>query len=195
MDAAATETKNSLRARALARRDALDPAFGAQVSARLGERANEIGIAPGAVVSGFWPIRSEIDLRPLMAALAQEGARLCLPAILDRSTIVFREYAPGTPLTDMGFGTKGPGADAAALDPDVMLVPLAAFDAAGNRIGYGAGHYDRAIARLHAKEARPRLIGVAFDCQRVETVPAEAHDAPLDEILTESGLRRFPLSL
>ena len=195
MDAAAKETKNTLRARALARRDALDPGFRARVSARLADMAEEIGIAPGTVVSGFWPIRSEIDLRPLMATLAGRGARLCLPAILDRTTMVFRDYVAGMALVDMGFGTRGPGAEAAVLDPETMLVPLAAFDAAGNRIGYGAGHYDRAIARLHARGMRPRLIGIAFDCQRVDAVPAEAHDAPLGEILTESGLRRFPLSL
>lgn len=195
MDAAAKETKDTLRAQALARRDALDPGFRARVSARLAREAGALGIAPGAVVSGFWPIRSEIDPRPLMAALAGKGARLCLPAILDRTTIVFRDYVPGMPLTGMGFGTKGPGAEAPVLDPDLMLVPLAAFDAAGNRIGYGAGHYDRAIARLDAKGRLPRLIGMAFDCQQVEAVPAEAHDAPLGEILGESGLRRFPLAL
>ncbi len=195
MDPAAKETKDRLRAQALARRDALDAGFRARVSAGLGEAAGALAVAPGSIVSGFWPIRSEIDLRPLMAALAEGGARLVLPAILDRTTIVFREYGPGMPLVDMGFGTKGPGVEAAILDPDLMLVPLAAFDAAGNRIGYGAGHYDRAIARLHAKGRLPRLIGVAFDCQQVDTVPAEAHDAPLGEILSESGLRRFPLSL
>jgi len=194
MDPAARETKDRLRTQALARRDALDPGFRARVSTGLGEAAGALGIAPGAIVSGFWPIRSEIDLRPLMAALARGGARLVLPAILDRTTIVFREYAPGMPLIDMGFGTKGPGADATVLDPDLMLVPLAGFDAAGNRIGYGAGHYDRAIARLHAGGWLPRLIGTAFDCQQVDAVPAEAHDAPLGEILSESGLRRFPLA-
>ncbi|MCO5155163.1 MAG: 5-formyltetrahydrofolate cyclo-ligase [Aquamicrobium sp.] len=194
MNSAAIDIKDRLRTGALARRDALDPGFRARVSAGLGEAAGALGVAPGSVVSGFWPIRSEIDLRPLMAALADGGARLCLPAILDRTTIAFREYVPGMPLIDMGFGTKGPGADAAVLDPDLMLVPLAAFDAAGNRIGYGAGHYDRAIARLHAKGRFPRLIGTAFDCQRVEAVPAEAHDAPLGEILSESGLRLFPLA-
>lgn len=195
MHSAARDIKDRLRAQALARRDALDPGFRARVSAGLAAAAGALGVAPGSVVSGFWPIRSEIDLRPLMAALADGGARLCLPAILDRTTIAFREYVPGMPLVDMGFGTKGPGAEAAILDPDLMLVPLAAFDAAGNRIGYGAGHYDRAIARLHAKGSVPRLIGTAFDCQQVEAVPAEAHDAPLGEILSESGLRRFPLAL
>lgn len=195
MDAVAKDIKDRLRRAALGRRDALDPAFRAEVSARLAEAAGALGLAPGSVVSGFWPIRSEIDLRPLMAALAARGARLALPAILDRATIVFREYVPGMPLVDMGFGTRGPGAEAAVLDPDAMLVPLAAFDAAGNRIGYGAGHYDRAIARLHQKGLRPRLIGAAFDCQQVDAVPAEAHDAPLGEILSETGLRRFPLTL
>ena len=195
MDAVAKDIKDRLRRAALGRRDALDPAFRAQVSARLAEAAGALGLAPGSVVSGFWPIRSEIDLRPLMAALAARGARLALPAILDRATIVFREYVPGMPLVDMGFSTKGPGAEAAVLDPDAMLVPLAAFDAAGNRIGYGAGHYDRAIARLHQRGLRPRLIGAAFDCQQVDAVPAEAHDAPLGEILSETGLRRFPLTL
>ena len=157
--------------------------------------ADTLAIAPGTVVSGFLPIRSEADLKPLMAALAQRGARLCLPVILDRATIVFREYLAHRPLVDTGFGTSGPDADAAVLDPAVMLVPLAAFDAQGNRIGYGAGHYDRAIARLHAKGLAPRLVGVAFDCQRVDAVPAEAHDVRLGECLSESGLRRFPLCL
>ena len=130
-----------------------------------------------------------------MAALVRNGARACLPAIVDRATIVFRDHAPGARLVDMGFGTVGPDADAAEVDPQVMLVPLAAFDAAGERIGYGAGHYDRAIARLHARGLRPRLIGTAFDCQQVAAVPAEPHDVRLDELLSESGLRRFPLSL
>ena len=87
-----------------------------------------------------------------------------------------------------GFGTSGPGPDAAVLDPDIMLVPLSAFDSTGHRIGYGAGHYDRAITRLHQKGLNPRLIGIAFDCQEVPSVPAEPHDVRLDAILTESGL-------
>lgn len=148
-------------------------------------------IEPGMAVSGFLPIRSELDLRPTMALLAGRGARLCVPAILDRETIVFRELVRGAPLVDMGFGTYGPGPEADILEPDLMLVPLAAFDARGHRIGYGAGYYDRAIARLRASGRAPRLVGTAFACQEVEQVPAEAHDVPLPEIITESGLRRF----
>ncbi|MGV1755593.1 5-formyltetrahydrofolate cyclo-ligase [Rhizobium sp. A22-96] len=147
-----------------------------------------IDVRPGTIVSGFLPIRSEADIQPLMARLRERGARLCVPVILDRSTIVFREFVPGVSLVPVGFGTLGPGPDAAVLDPEVMLVPLSAFDKTGHRIGYGAGHYDRAIDRLHQKGLNPRLIGIAFDCQEVPSVPAEPHDVRLDAILTESGL-------
>src|SRR5690606_26477158 len=92
MDAAAKELKKTLRGAALARRDALDPAWRADASLAMAAAADTLAIAPGTVVSGFLPIRSEADLKPLMAALAQRGARLCLPVILDRATIVFREY-------------------------------------------------------------------------------------------------------
>ena len=156
--------------------------------------ADIAGDLPAEIVSGFWPMRSEVDVRPLMYALRDKGSRLALPAILDKTTIVFRELVRGAELIDMGFGTHGPGPDAEVLDPGLMLVPLAAFDIRGHRIGYGAGYYDRAIARLISKGRKPQLIGIAFDCQQVDEVPDEAHDVPLDAILTESGLRRFPVT-
>ena len=186
------DLKKELRAQALARRDALDPFWRIEASLEMAETARDgIAVGPETVVAGFWPMRSEVDVRPAMFALREHGARLCLPAILDRSTVVFRELVRGAPMVEMAFGTAGPHAEAAVLDPSVMLVPLAAFDGRGHRIGYGAGYYDRAISKLHAKGLKPRLIGVAFDCQKVERVPDEDHDVVLDEILTESGLRRF----
>ena len=150
-----------------------------------------IAFAPGAIVSGYLPIRSEPDLRPLLARLRERGARLCLPVVRDRQTIVFREFVRGAALVDTGFGTSGPNVDAAVLDPDILLVPLSAFDGAGNRLGYGAGHYDRAIARLMAMGRAPQLIGTAFGFQEVPTLPAEPHDMALQMILTEGGLRSF----
>lgn len=183
------ELKAQYRNERLAARDAI-PAderieMGLAMAAHGGDA---IDVAPGTIVSGFLPIRSEVDIRPLMARLRERGARLCVPVILNRSTIVFRELVPGAALIATGFGTSGPGPDAAVLDPDIMLVPLSAFDSTGHRIGYGAGHYDRAITRLHQKGLNPRLIGIAFDCQEVPSVPAEPHDVRLDAILTESGL-------
>ena len=183
--------KKQLRAEALARRDALDPQWRIEASLGMAEWAQRIPVEPGDVVSGFWPMRSEVDVRPLMFAFREQGARLCLPAILDKTTIVFRELVRGADLVDMGFGTYGPGPDAEVLQPVLMLVPLAAFDARGHRIGYGAGYYDRAIARLQTGPRQPRLIGIAFDCQQVETVPDQPHDIVIPEMLTESGLRRL----
>ena len=186
------ELKRELRRDALARRDALDPLWRTEASLEMAEVANSvIRIEPGAIVSGFWPMRSEVDVRPLMFALRENGARLCLPAILDKTTMVFRELIRGATLVDMGFGTAGPGEEAETLDPSIMLVPLAAFDARGHRIGYGAGYYDRAIELLTRNGHALRLVGVAFDCQEVPEVPDEPHDVVIPEILTEGGLRRF----
>lgn len=188
----AKQHKNSVRVEALARRDALDATLRIELALRVAEiGVQAIDFTPGAIISGFLPIRSEIDLRPLMAALRDKGARLCVPAVLDRETIVFRELARGAELVWTGFGTIGPGPQAAVLDPEIILLPLAAFDSRGHRLGYGAGHYDRAVARMHARALKPRLIGTAFDCQEVGRVPEEGHDVALDEVLTESGLRSF----
>jgi 5-formyltetrahydrofolate cyclo-ligase len=126
-----------------------------------------------------------------MSAFRNRGARICVPVILDKERIEFRELVPGAELVDCGFGTSAPGPHAAVLEPQVMLVPLAAFDMAGHRIGYGGGYYDRAIARFHEKGLQPRLIGIAFDCQEVASVPAESHDVRLQAVLTESGFRSF----
>ncbi|MDL2401201.1 5-formyltetrahydrofolate cyclo-ligase [Rhizobium mayense] len=181
--------KAQYRNERLAARDAIRPDERIEKAlAMLAHAGDAIDLQPGEIVSGFLPIRSEVDIRPLMARLRERGARLCVPVILDKSTIVFRELVPGAALVSSGFGTAGPGPEATVLDPQIMLVPLSAFDSTGHRIGYGAGYYDRAIERLQQKGLNPRLIGIAFDCQEVPSVPAEPHDVRLDAILTESGL-------
>jgi 5-formyltetrahydrofolate cyclo-ligase len=186
------ELKAQMRAERLALRDAIPPETRIEKSIAMAEHAGEaVAFDPGTIVSGFMPIRSEADIRPLMMRFQARGARLCVPAILDKQTIVFRELVRGAPLVATGFGTSGPPADAAALDPEIMLVPLSAFDDRGHRIGYGAGYYDRAIDRLRQKGLAPKLIGIAFECQEVAHVPDEPHDISLDAILTESGLRFF----
>lgn len=186
------EAKVRLRKERLAARDALPADHRIEMSIALAEHGlSALALEPQEVISGFMPIRSEADIRPLMAGLRAKGARLCLPVILDKTTIVFRELHADRALVPMGFGTFGPGEDCAVLDPSLMLVPLAAFDATGQRIGYGGGYYDRAIERLHRKGLFPRLIGIAFDCQEVASVPAEPHDMRLHAVLTESGMRRL----
>lgn len=186
------EEKTRLRARVLAERDRLDPEQRIEMSIRAAEGgAEHIVFEPGTVISAFLPIRSEIDARPLIDMLARRGARICLPVVIDRTTIAFRELVRGAGLVDTGFGTSGPGPDAAVLDPQILVMPLSVFDASGGRIGYGAGHYDRAIARLMAKGMDPLKVGFAFSMQEVESVPVEDHDMPMHAIITEKGYRRF----
>jgi 5-formyltetrahydrofolate cyclo-ligase len=181
--------KAQIRKERLALRDAIPADVRAEKSAAMAAHGGRILVfAPGTVISGFLPIRSEADIGPLMERLRLRGAQLCVPVILDKETIVFRELAENSALVSGTFGTAQPGPDAAELEPDILLVPLSAFDREGQRIGYGAGYYDRAIARLREKGLARQLIGIAFDCQEVPSVPAEPHDVPLDAILTESGL-------
>jgi 5-formyltetrahydrofolate cyclo-ligase len=189
---AGAERKAELRSERLSLRDSIPPIERIEKSLAIATHgAKAISVDPGAVVSGFLPIRSEGDIRPMMTLLRDRGARLCVPAILDKQTIVFRELVRGAELVAGTFGTFGPGPEAAELDPQIMLVPLSVFDGRGHRIGYGGGYYDRAIGRLHQKGLKPLLIGIAFDCQEVASVPTEPHDIRLDAILTESGYHRF----
>ena len=174
--------KAALRSAALERRDGLPADVRRASSHAVADRVLAILTAarPTGPVAGFWPIRSEIDPRPVLERLAGLDIPLCLPAVT-ADGLQFRLWRPGDPLRAAGFGLSEPPPQAAACTPDVMLVPLAAFDRRGHRIGYGAGHYDRAIARLC-----PRLtLGLAFSVQAVETVPDEPHDRALDWIVTE----------
>lgn len=179
--------KADLRAAALARRAAIGEDGRRAAAARLLAAIDALEVPPGAVVSGFLPIRGEIDVLPLLAALAARGHPLALPAVLGPTELVFRRWRPGAPLEAAGFGLSHPPAEAGTVDPDVLLVPLAAFDRRGHRIGYGRGYYDRALARLDALGPR-RGIGVAFSVQEVDRVPDAAHDRRLDAVLTEAGL-------
>jgi len=182
--------KSRLRSQALARRDALSEAARKAGSEALVAYAVTF-FRQAETISAFWPIGSEIDPRPLMCALAEQGNRLALPAITGKDVIIFRRFDIGSPLVDMAFGTKGPAADAARVDPTTILLPLAAFDGRGNRIGYGGGYYDRAVAEMYGRGLKPRLVGLAFDCQQVSDIPAEPHDVLLEAVLTESGFRVF----
>ena len=187
-----TISKKTLRQEALARRDRIPEKQRVIISQKLvNELQKLLAILNGKTVAGFWPIKSEIDPRPLMLALKEHGITLALPAIIDKTTMVFRNFEDEGKLVDMGFGTIGPSEEAKIVEPETLLVPLSAFDSKGNRIGYGAGYYDRAIASLRENGHNPLLIGLAFDCQEVSSIPAEPHDQKLVMILTESGLRSF----
>jgi 5-formyltetrahydrofolate cyclo-ligase len=178
-------TKVELRAAALARRNALTPEHRLTAAEAIAARAFPVDLLPVSIVAGYSPIRSEIDPLPLLQALARRGARLALPVVVARDRpLIFRSWSADTTLVRGYFGILEPPPDAAVLEPDVVLVPLAAFDRAGHRIGYGAGHYDRTFAQLRRSKSFV-AVGMAFSVQEIPQVPALQHDAPLDYIATE----------
>jgi 5-formyltetrahydrofolate cyclo-ligase len=192
MSAPPTErSKADLRAAALAKRDALSDNKRAAAAKAVAKRGLPLAITPGTIVSGYSPIRSEIDPVPLLRALAAQGARLALPAVMARGkSLAFRVWSPDDRLMLGPLGIPEPSPAAAEVIPDVMLVPLAAFDRAGHRIGYGAGHYDFTLAHLRKTKAIA-AIGLAFAAQEIELVPALQHDVALDYVLTETRVFDF----
>lgn len=182
------EDKRAARTRALARRAAAFADHGAAAGARLAEHGlSFLDVAPGAIVSGFSAIRDEIDAGALLARLHGEGFRLCLPVMEGKARpLIFRAWSPGDAMGKAQWGIAEPLPDKPVLEPDVILVPLLAFDAAGHRLGYGGGFYDRTLARLRA--IKPVVaVGVAYDELKVDAVPHRGYDQPLDWVLTPSG--------
>ena len=180
--------KARMRKDILARRAALSPAAQARAAGSLAARAEAFGTTAGRIVAGYHPIRGEIDPRPLLARLEADGAELALPAMVDTAEgLAFRRYRTGDRLEPGRFSTLEPADDAATIHPEIVLVPLVAFDRRGGRLGYGKGCYDRALAALE-RTAPVVAIGLAHVLQEVDAVPAEDHDRRLDAILTDEAL-------
>ena len=174
------ERKQALRQSSVAVRTDCDPALGHRLIPLL--LASPLMPAPGAIVAGFWPLPGEIDVRPLLHALAENGCLLCLPETPPRgSPLLFRQWTPGEALQLGRFGTRhstGP-----VVTPETLLVPLLAFDRSGARLGFGGGYYDRTLPTL----PHSRAIGCAFAAQEVPAVPTEPFDVPLDAVVTEQA--------
>ena len=183
--------KSDLRAAALAARDALSSDDRAAAAQAIAVRGLPIEIKRGVVIAGYSPIRSEIDPAPLMRKLASQGARLALPVITARGQCLrFRVWSPDDRLLRGPLGILEPSPARAEINPEIVLVPVAAFDKAGHRIGYGAGHYDRTLAQLR-KSRSITAIGLAFGAQQVDVVPALQHDVALDYVLTDTEVFDF----
>ena len=179
------DAKRVLRAQALAARGACDPLrAGEALAARV---LRDRPPPPGAVVSGFWPLAGEIDIRPLLLALHARGHAIVLPVTPKRGMpLTVRLWRPGDTMIPERFGTARPTGEERA--PDFLLVPLLAFDRRGGRLGYGAGYYDRTLPLLTPRFA----MGCAFAAQEVPAVPMGPHDIPLDAIATEREVIRCP---
>lgn len=181
------EQKQDLRARGLSNRDALSPDYRVNAAERIAEAGLPVAIKPGTIISAYQPIGSEMPIDWLLARLEARGAHFTLPAIV-KQDLVFRRFTLGDALVTTGYGLRVPPPTAKLADPDVLLIPGAAFDDSGGRIGYGKGFFDRALARL--RHLKPVVaIGIAFDAQFFASIPMEPHDERLDFIVSESGVR------
>lgn len=182
------EAKKKLRAEALERRKAAFAQHGAEASRKIAAHGVDfLAATPGAIVSGFAAINDEINPAPLMTWLQAEGFRLALPVMQGRGKpLLMRAWTPGDAMNAAAWGIAEPMDDKPAVDPDILLVPLLAFDARGYRLGYGGGFYDRTLQRL--RKLKPIVaVGLAYDELRVDAVPAESYDERLDWVLTPSG--------
>ena len=175
--------KAAARAIALARRDACDPALGADMAKHI---LHHCMPPPGNVVAGFWPLAGEIDIRPLLHRLAAVGYDVVLPVTPKRGeALTFRKWNVEDALLVGRFGTMH--TDGVEMTPDFVLVPLLGFDAMGNRLGYGAGYYDRTLAGLPGAFR----LGCGFAAQEFEAVPHGPDDLKLHAVATELGVRKF----
>lgn len=183
-----SEQKARLREEASARRDALPAGTRAAAAAAMAAGGLDfLGRSVSGAVSGYHTVGSEADCLPLLARLSGEGHAVALPVVARRAApLVFRRWRAGEALTGGVLGIPVPGDDAPLIEPDILLVPLLAFDRAGFRLGYGGGYYDRTLADLRARK-RIVAIGFAYAAQEVETVPHDRLDARLDWVLTEAG--------
>ena len=183
--------KPALRAAALALRDALPAAERQAAAEAIASRPFPVAVNSGVVVSGFMPLKSEINPLPLLRKLADLGAQLALPAIAGRGKpLIMRAWKFGDPFKTGQWGIREPMPEAPEVAPDILIVPLACFDRAGHRIGYGAGYYDMTITALRAQ--KPVVaIGIAFAAQEIPKIPATIRDARLDLVLTEREVIDF----
>ena len=184
------EEKSRLRARAQDLRDAARHPEPLEAGGRLRDNfvsaMADMGVTAG-VVSGYWPMAGEIDVRPLMTRLVELGFACALPVVAAPGRpLDFRRWRPGQDLIEGPFGTRHPEPGEPELRPDIVLAPLLAFDDLGTRLGWGGGYYDRTLKAL-GHRGPVLAVGVAFAAQRVDAVPHAPHDRRMDWIVTEES--------
>ena len=187
------EEKRALRLHAAAHREHLHRyADEGAALAALAHFREHIGLTARSALSAYLPVRAEFDPLPVLRYAHAQGCPTCLPVVLGRGRpLSFRRWAPGEPLVDGTFGIAVPPPEAGILEPDLLVVPMLAFDDEGYRLGYGGGFYDRTLALCRARTPGTLAVGVAFAGQCIERVPRSAEDQRLDWIVTEERAWRF----
>lgn len=185
------DDKQTLRDHLIAARKTHFAAHGAAAARDLAAHVPALDLPPESLIAAYLPMGSEMDVRPLMAALVEHGHELCLPVCLaPHAPVIFRRFAMDDALAPDAMGIDAPLDAAQTVQPDIVLLPLLGYDASGMRLGRGGGYYDRT---LEARRAQRDIMacGIAFAMQEVDKCPSAPHDQALDAVLTETGLTRF----
>ena len=180
------DPKAALRRLVMGRRRTLHAEKSAVAAREIAHRVLEEVRPAQKCVAGYWPIGDELDPRPALEAIIAAGGQAALPVVAGQGQVlIFRQWSCGDPLDQGPFGTAHPNPRAPAVTPDILLLPLIAYDKTGHRLGYGAGYYDRTVEALRAQRGII-VIGLAYDEQEIDTVPAGSHDQRLDAIITDA---------
>jgi 5-formyltetrahydrofolate cyclo-ligase len=183
--APAAVLKAVLRREALARRKAVHAVRQAEASAALARRIIVDLSIRGKMIAGYWPLGTELDCQPALVALKAAGADVALPVVAGQGQVlIFRNWVPGDNLEQGPFGTMHPAVRAPIVTPDILLLPLMAFDGTGHRLGYGAGYYDRTVAALR-RHGDVVTVGIAYDEQQIDALPVDGHDQRMDAVMTD----------
>ena len=186
-----------LRQAALERRGEIDDT--ARAEGALHFKTNfltEIQLKKGMVIAGYWPLKQELDVMPLLHELLDLGYTCALPHVVQaEAPLVFRAWNKDTVMVEGTYGMMEPDATAEEVTPDLLIVPVVAFDPSGHRLGYGAGYYDMTFGKLSADGRKYLAVGAAFDQQCFDVVPAEAHDVHMNVIVTDKRIYKVEPSL
>lgn len=177
------------RARIIEARMALLASARATMDAKISEQLEElVGDPSGLVISAYWPFRAEQDLKPLLARLAERGARTALPVVIAKGLpLEFRAWKSGDPIDRGVWNIPIPAEGAEVVVPDITFAPVVGYDPGCYRLGYGGGFFDRTLAALLPH--KPRLFGVGYSIQAIRTIHPQPYDIPMDAVVTEGGVQ------
>ncbi len=185
--------KQKLREQALKKREGISPSVAKKAAEAIIDPLLHFIPPPIRVIAGYRPMRGELDVTPVLKRLLARDHIICLPVMEGADKpLLFRQWRIGHPLEKGKYGIEVPPVTEPYVLPDIIIAPLVAFDDAGHRLGYGAGFYDRTIRQLRDKKDTLRIIGAAYEKQRLKKIPVDAHDEILDAVITEEGVTVFP---
>ena len=181
--------KHRLRDEAVHKRAGLGTDFARYAAQDAVRIADSLPLPENPVISAYWALKTELDLRPLMTSFYDKGVPVCLPVVVAKNeSLLFRLWSPQAELVKGLYGTEQPDEKYETVEPNALFLPLLAFDRQGGRLGYGGGFYDRTVRELRAKNPEIVVVGTGFSAQEIDEVPVGDTDERMDWILTESEL-------